>query len=308
MFDEDFKCEFKDMESLSLNNEAFGIFGKAKKTIKSLTHKANENSEGDFNKMNKSLTFLIQDNDDLEVLTKTISDSSFDVCQALITQDIITKPDADPYDYVGQLRGLILRLQKLDFDYDYIFTIGYGNDGRLFKNLYSSSDSGTGSDTYLERRVNFYNFANQDRFIYYKASDKINVVVYCIYKDYENYEKYFESRAPQVLKNFVKLHFTGQYSYNVYRLQVAAIILFADFDTLAITQFDKLFNQFIPVLIKKASFSAIADEKVDELAKTGLKYVKGLLMASAQSSEVSNRTLIDGVISKYKPETAPVAK
>ena len=308
MFNDDFKCEFKDMEGLSLNDEAFSIFSKTKKTIKSLTHKANENSEGDFNKMNKSLTFLIQDNDDLETFTKTISDSSFDVCQALITQGIITKTDADPYDYVGQLRGLTSGLQKLDFDYDYIFTIGYGNDGRLFKNLYSSSDSGTGNDTYLERRAKFYNFANQDRFVYYKASDKINVVVYCIYKDYDNYEKYFEKRAPQILKNFVKLHFTGQYSYSVYRLQVAAIILFADFDTLAITQFDKLFNQFIPVLIKKASFSAVADEKVDELAKTGLKYVKDLLMTTAQSSEVSNRSLIDGVISKYKPEITLVAE
>lgn len=303
MFDDDFKCDFKDIEGLSLNSDAFSIFNAVKNNIKLACElPITENPEGDIDKMNKLLTFLIQDNDDLETLLATINNSAFDVCQALITQGIIDKPNADSIDYISQLRGLVSNLSKLDYDYDYIFTIGCGSDGRLFKKLYSSSDSGNSGDSYLNRRIAFYNFANQDRFLYYKASDKINVVVYCIYKDYENYEKYFESRAPQILKSFVKVHYTGQYSYNIYRLQVAAIILFADFDTMAITQFDKLFNQFIPVLIKKASFSTVADEKVDELAKTGLQYIKNLLMVSAQSSEVSNRSVIDAVINKYKTE------
>ena len=327
MFDDDFKCDFKDMEGLSLNSDAFSIFISDDDYFEVFDDELGNNfdtddasfliidnevieedNKEDINEMNKLLTFLIQDKSDLEEMLDTIKDSAVDVCQALITHGIITVPDADPYDYTSQLRGLVSYLSELDFDYDYIFTVGCGSDGRLFKKLYSSSDSGKESDNYLTKRTKFFQFANRDRFIYYKAKDKVNVVVYCIYKDYENYEKYFENRAPQIMKDFVKLHYTGQYSYNIYRLQVATIILFADFDTLAVTQFNKLFSQFIPVLIKKSTFSTVADEKVDELAKTGLKYIKDLLMVSAQSSEMSNRSIIDGVIAKYKPEPALTVK
>lgn len=316
MFDDDFKCDFEDMEELSLNGDAFHIFKSNDDYFKFFDDELDddglslfiddevieEDNKEDFIEMNKLLTFLIQDKDDFDEMLDTIKSSGTDVCQALITQGIVTAPDADSANYVSQLRGLVSYLSELDFDYDYIFTIGCGSDGRLFKKLYSSSDSGNSSDNYLAKRAKFFQFANRDRFIYYKAKDKINVVVYCIYKDYENYEKYFENRAPQIMKDFVRLHYTGQYSYNIYRLQVAAIILFADFDTLAVTQFNKLFSQFIPVLIKKSTFSTVADEKVDELAKTGLKYIKDLLMTTAQSSEMSNRSIIDGVIAKYKPE------
>lgn len=325
MFDDDFKFDFEDMEGLSLNGDAFHIFKSNDDYFKFFDdifddddddgssllveyEVIGEDNKEDIDEMNKTLTFLIQDKADFEEMLDTIKSSGKDICQALITQGIITTPDADPVNYVSQLRGLVSYLSELDFDYDYIFTIGCGSDGRLFKKLYSSSDAGNKSDNYLTKRTKFFQFANRDRFIYYKAKDKVNVVVYCIYKDYENYEKYFENRAPQIMKDFVKLHYTGQYSYNIYRLQVATIILFADFDTLAVTQFNKLFSQFIPVLIKKATFSTVADEKVDELAKTGLKYIKDLLMTTAQSSEMSNRSIIDGVIAKYKPEPVLSAK
>lgn len=79
MFDDDFKCDFKDMEGLSLNSDAFSIFNTVKNNIKLASHLSiTENPEGDFNEMNNLLTFLIQDKSDLEEMLGTIKNSAVD--------------------------------------------------------------------------------------------------------------------------------------------------------------------------------------------------------------------------------------
>ena len=113
MFDDDFKCDFEDMEGLSLNGDAFHIFKSNDDYFKFFDdildddnglsllvedEVIEENNKEDINEMNKSLTFLIQDKADFEEMLTTIKDSAVDICQALITQGIITVPNADPYD------------------------------------------------------------------------------------------------------------------------------------------------------------------------------------------------------------------
>ena len=137
MFNDDFKCDFKDMEGLSLNGDAFHIFKSNDDYFRFFDDELDddgssllvedevieEDNKEDIDEMNKTLTFLIQDKADFEEMLDTIKSSGMDICQALITQGIITTPNADPYDYTSQLRGLVSYLGELDYDFDYIFII-----------------------------------------------------------------------------------------------------------------------------------------------------------------------------------------
>ena len=127
MFDDDFKCDFEDMEGLSLNGDAFHIFKSNDDYFRFFDdlfddgdgssllvedEVIEEDNKEDIDEMNKILTFLIQDKADFEEMLDTIKSSGMDICQALITQGIITTPDADPVNYVSQLRGLVSYLSE----------------------------------------------------------------------------------------------------------------------------------------------------------------------------------------------------
>lgn len=260
----------------------------------------------EFEKMNlKRLAFLVQDANDYENINELFTDNMDELVDAFYYKMIV------PSDYPRQnIRNKLnefmdwytRRFHNNDAldpssNYAHVVTVKMTANGLLEFRIYSAYESQ--GDNLERKHFNFFKFIDGSDCEFYYVADKITVKLYTVYENFNTFDKYFNSRIPEEMKSFVKIHYTGELSQNMAQLQLMLIDLYLDFNTTMFVKFDKLFTQYLPVLLKKASFDTVADEKESQLAVTILNYLKKTLLIPYDASYETNRAVIDGLKNKY---------
>lgn len=260
----------------------------------------------EFEKMNlKKLAFLVQDTSDYENINDLFTNNMDELVDAFYYKMIV------PADYPRQnisnklsefMSWYTSRFRNTDVldpdsNYAHVVTVKMTSNGLLEFRIYSAYESQ--GDNLELKHFNFFKFIDESDCEFYYVVDKITVKLYNVYENFNNFDKYFNSRIPEEMKKFIKIHYVGELSPNMVKLQLMLVDLYLDFNTTMFVKFDKLFTQYLPVLLKKATFDTVADEKESQLAVVILNYLKDTLLIPYDTSYETNRAMIDGLKNKY---------
>lgn len=263
-------------------------------------------TEKEFMRMNLNrLAFLVQDDSDFQTVKSLFTNNMDELVDAFYSKVIV--PSDYPreriknklIDFMTWYTNRFRNNDALDpgSNYAHVVTIKMTADALLEFRIYSAYESP--GDNLERRHFNFFKFIDTNDFEFYYVVDKITVKLYHTYENFNNFDKYFNSRIPEEMKKFIKIHYTGELARNMVALQLMLVDLFIDFNTSLFVKFDKLFTQYLPVLLKKATFDTVVDEKESQLALTILNYLKKTLLIPYDASYETNSATIDGLKNKY---------